>query len=277
MSKKHIFVTAFMAVICIAAAGCGQKWHYDPITDVNDLEGRRVGVNLSWEADYMLTGREDMQVVRYDTTADMIMALSSDKIDAMAIDSMTWALIDSVSEGIEKVEPAFSDSGYMLYFGPDDKELADDFNSYLAEFKKTEDFKEFMKRVKNFDGVNYKQADITLTGKGDTINVAVDTDGFPHNFYEPGKDEPVGYDIEALKHYANARDRKLVFYPSTYNDAIAGLNNGLYDVYVGYIGNIYREEVENSGLYTSDDLYEDKMYCVQKTQAKISGQLDDIG
>jgi ABC-type amino acid transport substrate-binding protein len=277
MNKKNLIIFVMMTVVCLFSAGCGNEWHYDPITDVNDLEGRRVGVNLSWEADYMLTGREDLEVVRYDTTADMIMALSSDKIDAMATDSMTCALIDSVSEGIEKVEPAFSDSGYMLYFGPDDKELADDFNSYLAEFKKTEDFKEFMERIKGFDGVNYKQADITLTGKGDTINVAVDTDGFPHNFYEPGKDEPVGYDIEALKRFANAQDYQLVFYPSTYNDAIAGLNNGLYDVYVGYIGSIYREEVKGSGLYTSDDLYEDKMYFLQKTQAKISGQLDDIG
>lgn len=94
MSKDHMrkikYVLTAMLIIsaCLFSAGCGSasEWKYDPITDVNDLEGRRVGVNLAWESDYYLTGRKDMELVRYDSTSDMIMALKYDKIDAIALD-----------------------------------------------------------------------------------------------------------------------------------------------------------------------------------------------
>ena len=111
ISKEHIHIVKYILIgmlfcACLFCAGCGSAgdWEYDPITDVNNLEGRRVGVNLAWESDYYLDGRDDMELVRYDTTADMIMALRYDKIDAIALDADSVKLLMSLSEGIEQVE-----------------------------------------------------------------------------------------------------------------------------------------------------------------------------
>ena len=66
--------TILVVIALFLLSGCITRWEADPITDINNLEGRRVGVNLSWEADYILTQRKDMELFRYDATSDMLMA-----------------------------------------------------------------------------------------------------------------------------------------------------------------------------------------------------------
>ena len=95
-------------LLLLVLAGCGQGADRGPIDNVNDLEGRRVGVNLAWEADYLLTGREDMELYRYDSTADMLMALNYGKLDAIAVDDTSLRLVLSQVTGLEVVEPALA-------------------------------------------------------------------------------------------------------------------------------------------------------------------------
>ena len=78
MKRKHLrrMIPALACMLVLVLCGCrNSEWKYRPITDVNNLEGRRVAVNLAWEADYYLSGRKDMTLIQYDSFADMIMAL----------------------------------------------------------------------------------------------------------------------------------------------------------------------------------------------------------
>ena len=250
------------------------KWEYHPITDINDLEGRRVGVNLAWESDYYLSNREDMTLYRYDDTAGMILALGYDIVDALALDEMSWKIMNNLSDGLVIAGPPFGRTGYLLYFASDKPELMEDFNLFLAEYKKTDEYQDYLEREDAFDGVDYIGPDIPLTGTGDTLRVAFEPEGFPRTFVRPGEDVPTGYDLEILKHYANANDLQLEFMPSNYNDAIIGLQHGLYDVFAGYLSDVYREDVIATGLYTSDPMDNAPMYFIQKTKMDISMDLD---
>ena len=278
--KKKTLISVLLAFACIVSAGCGKavKWEYDPITDVNDLEGRRVGVNLSWESDYYLTGRKDMKLFRYDTTSDLIMALKYDKIDAIALDIDTIKLMMSRSEGLEMVEPAFAQVGSIMYFGADDKALVEDFNKYLAEFKKTDEYKDLLKRLDDFNGSDYipPDPDITLTGSGEVINVIMDPNSFPRAFLNPGEKIPTGYDTEIIKRFANDRGYKLEFYMSDYDDGVMGLQSGNYDIMTGYIGDVYADGVEEAGLYICDRLFEYPLYYIQKNQADIKSETSEL-
>ena len=71
MKKKLKILTQLLILILLA--GCQSEWQPNLITDINNLEGRKVGVNLAWEADYALTGRNDLELYRYDSTADLIL------------------------------------------------------------------------------------------------------------------------------------------------------------------------------------------------------------
>ena len=271
LAIKYTGAAVMILAMLFICAGCGAaaEWKYDPITDVNDLEGRRVGVNLSWESDYYLTGRSDMELYRYDTTADMIMALKYDKIDAIALDQESVKLIMSQSEGVEVVEPAFARLGSIMYFGTDDGALAEDFNKYLAEFRKTDEYEDLLKRMDEYDGTEYIGSDIPLTGRGKVINVVADPNNFPRAFLNPGEDILIGYDTEILKHYANDRGYRLEFTYSDYNDGIVGLKGGFYDIMTGYLCDVYAEQVRNDGLYVCDSMYDFSLYFIQKNQRDI--------
>lgn len=265
-----------LIMICIVSAGCGSasKWKYDPITDLNDLEGRRVGVNLSWEADYYLNGRKDLKLVRYDTSADLVMALKYDKIDVIATDEDMVRLLMSSSTGLEVVEPAFAKIGSIMYFGSDDEALAEDFNKFLAEFKKTDEYKDFVKRQKEFNGQDYIGPDIPLTGTGKTLRISADPNNFPRIVKNPGEDDLTGFDLEILKHYANDRNYKLEIAESNYNDGVMGLQSGNYDILTGYVSDVYGDEVKNIGLYVCDPMFYFDLYYIQKNQADITAVTD---
>ena len=47
----------------------------------DDLDGKRVGVCLGWACDYYLSDREDMELLRYDMFADLIVALKYGYVD----------------------------------------------------------------------------------------------------------------------------------------------------------------------------------------------------
>lgn len=265
----HGIKTILVVIAVFLLSGCITHWEADPITDINNLEGRRVGVNLSWEADYILTPRKDMKLFRYDTTSDMLMALDFDKIDAIAVDLLMWNVFAGCSKGLVKVEPAFATTGYTCYFSSSNEQLKDEFNAFLIEFKTTDIYKDFIEREYAFCGDEYNGPDIPLTGTGKVLKVALDAGGFPRAFYDAGEDMPKGFDLEPLKHFANKYNYQLEFTSSVYDDEVLGLINGIYDIAVGYLSEVYRSEVTSRGIFLSDPFDEVPLYFVQKSVQDI--------
>ena len=275
---KRISSVLLIILLLIVLSACGAyTWSYRPVTDPDDLQGRRVAVYLSSESDYYLTGRKDMELVRYDTVSDMLMGLCYNKVDAMAIDGIMCTMIAAKSDGLEKSGEPYGYSGYVLYFAPDRKDLADEFDSFLSDYKKTPEYEDFLTRIKSFDGLHYDGPDTVLTGGGEVLRVAVCAEGFPRSFYDPGEDIPDGYDLEILKLFVNEKDYCPEFISSYYTDADIGLQNGTYDLAVGYLSDVYGYEVEQEGIFLSDPLYIDGMYFLQKYKNKVSVNTGFLG
>lgn len=266
---------ALLALFCALAlglGGCGNsksEWEYHPITDVNDLEGRRVAVNLAWEADYLLSGRKDLTLIQYDSFADIILALGYDKVDAFAVDGLVWKLFQVNSNGLHRVEPPCGIVGYTAYFNPERAALMEEFNAFLADYRQTEAYADHMARLEAFDGLEYVGPEIPLTGTGETLRVATSAEEFPRAFLNPGEDVPTGFDIETLKRFANERNYQLEFYCTIYDDLMQGLQAGTYDLAIGYLSDVYREDIVDFGLLVSDSMDEIPVYFVEKTQQDI--------
>ncbi len=274
---KYVFY--WFSIICavIFLGGCASsKWEYEPITNVEDVNGLKVGVILAWETDYYLSLRKDIDLYRYDTIGDMIIALSYNKIDVMAVDDLTWRLMEAKSDGLTNVEPALGKVGYMIYLAPDCEELKKEFNEFLKEYKKTDEYEDFLRRKEEFDGENYIDPDIPLNGKGDVIRVAVDAEAFPRTFDMPGEKTPTGFDVEAIKRFANEKNYRLEFTSTNFDDMLVGLFYGEYDIAAGYVCDIYRKDAEFYGLNASDSIDESSIYLIQKTKNNISVNMGDI-
>ena len=276
---RRLAALALAFALALGLCGCGNgasDREYRPITDVNDMEGRRVAVNLAWEADYLLSGRNDMTLVRYDTFADMILALNYNKVDAFAVDGLVWKVFEANSSGLARVEPPCGSVGYELYFSADREALRDAFNAFLADYRRSEAYADHMARLERFDGRAYVGPELPLTGTGATLKVAVLPDGFPRAFIAAGEDVPTGFDLEALKRFANEADYRLDFYFTSYDDLVHGLRAGSYDLAVGYLSDAYQKDVLAAGLLVSDLLDEIPIYFVEKTREEISVALSEL-
>ena len=267
MLRKAICLLMMLLILC----GCHQEWEPDLITDINNLEGRKVGVNLTWEADYILTGRDDMKLYRYDTVSDLLLALNYNKIDAMAFDELCWKMVEDSSTGLVKIEPAIKVAGCVAYFN--NEQLRDEFNSFLKEFKETDTYKDFTEREFAFAN-DYEQPDIELTGKGKILKVSTPADEYPRSFFLAGDDIPQGFDLEILKHFANEYDYQLSFSTSVYDDMVMGLQSGRYDMSIGYLSSEFKDDVEALGLKVSDPFDQVPVYFIQKIEEHITSNID---
>lgn len=261
--KRLLNKTVLLSVVTIfMLCGCAKKEIVE-VHDVNDLNGLKVGVNLAWECDYALTGRSDMEIYRYDMTADMLMALNYNNVDLIAVDDVTWRILSANSTGLEKIEPEFSECGYIMYFAGDEGELAEEYNAFLAEFKKTDSYKELTDRVKAFDGNEYEMPDIPVNEDGKTVRIGFDVAGYPRAFLETDG-SLAGFDIEMALWFGAICGYKIEIIPSEFNEVVIGLKNGNYDAALGYISEVYAEEAKICGFIPSDAYGETPLYFVKK-------------
>jgi len=261
--KRHMYkVTLLCVTMFFVLCGCVKKEIVE-VDDVNNLNGLKVGVNLAWECDYVLTGRSDMEIYRYDMTADMLMALNYNNVDVIAIDDVTWRILSANSTGLEKIEPEFSKCGYILYFAGDEGELAEEYNKFLAEFKNSDDYKLLNNRIDSYNGYDYEMPDIPVNEDGKTVRVAFDVAGYPRAYLETDG-SCVGFDIEMALWFGAKCGYNIELVPTEFNEAVIGLKNGNYDAALGYISEIYAKEARICGFIPSDAYGETPLYFVKK-------------
>ena len=257
--KKSIFPIMLALLLC----ACGRTAEHRTISDVNNLDGCRIGVNLAWEADYMLTGRKDLELCRYDSTADMLMALDHGKIDGIAIDDSTLKIVLKQVGGVEIVEPALGEIGYTVYFAPDEEELLKDFNAFLAEWKASGDYENYIRHIHEFDGENYQSYELPPDGTGKTLRFAYNMDGFPRSFWDPATDEAMGYDVEVVKLWAADRGYQLDCTATSYTDMEKGTLIGRYQLCTGYTSDVYNIDARAAGILVSDSFGEESVHIAQ--------------
>ena len=241
-----------------------------PITDAADLTGRRIGVNLAWESDYLLSSRKDIELFRYDSTADMLMALNSGKLDAISIDDCTIAVVLGQVGGLEVVEPSPGETGYVLYISPKEPELAADFNAFVADWRASEAYREYLDRQAAFDGLNYVGPELPPDGNGRTIRAAYYMYMFPRSYPDSVTGEGMGYDVEVVRRWAGERGYHLELVASDYNDMVMGTLGGRYDLCFGGVSAFYRADAESMGLLVSDSLTEVPIHLLRKSGDAIN-------
>ena len=266
---KRLLGACLLLLLMPLLGGCGSKWKASPVKDVGDLDGRRVGVGIACDTDYALTGRGDLKLVRYDELPGILLALQYDKVDVMALDELLWRFTAASHSGLRCVTPAFATSGYTVYFSSKIRDIRDEFNEFLKAYKASDEYASFKNRLDAFDGKDYNGPEIPLTGTGRVLRVAIDASGFPRSFAEADGGAPSGYDLEALKLFANEKNYRLEFTISSYDDMIYGLQGGIYDIAAGFLSDLRDAESLSSYLCTCDSLYEVPLYFIEKTQADI--------
>ena len=244
MKKKKLGSVLLAIIILLCMSGCSGKQVYHPIEDVSDLEGRTVGVNLAWSADYMLSKRDDMTLVRYNTVANLVMALRYGQVDVIAMERPFANEVISCMSGLSIVEPATATDELVACVNIDRTDVLKEFNSFASDFYGSEAYVELYERL-NGDSFEYHK--VEPTGGEKILNVGIPTDCYPFCYIDSESGEFAGSDVEIITRFANEYGYSLRLSGGVFSTIEMGIVNGEFDIAIGTFFESSRVDTELTG------------------------------
>lgn len=101
----------------------------------DDLEGKKIGVQLGTTGDIYAGDIKDAEVERYNKGFEAVQALQQDKIDAVVIDGEPAKEFVKEAEGIKILDEAFTEEEYALAVDKGNDDLLKKINDALNELK----------------------------------------------------------------------------------------------------------------------------------------------
>lgn len=107
------------------------------IVSPDDLEGKKVGVQLGTTGDIYAEDIADATIERYNKGFEAVQALMQNKIDAVVIDGEPAKVFVAENEGLVILDEAFTEEEYAIAIAKDNEELLEDVNAALAKLKES--------------------------------------------------------------------------------------------------------------------------------------------
>lgn len=105
------------------------------IAGVDDLTGKKVGVQLGTTGDIYAEDIEDAEVERYNKGMEAVQALLQDKIDAVVIDGEPAKVFVAENEGLKILDEPLTEEEYAIAIAKDNDELLEKVNTALSNLK----------------------------------------------------------------------------------------------------------------------------------------------
>ncbi|MDD5952915.1 MAG: transporter substrate-binding domain-containing protein [Oscillospiraceae bacterium] len=252
MKIKNLGTILLAIIILLCISGCAGKQGYQPIDDVSNLEGRTVGVNLVWSADYMLSDREDMTLVRHNTVANLVMALRYGQVDAIAMERPFANEVMYSMSGLRIVEPSTATDELVACVNIDRTDVLEDFNAFASDFYGSEDYIELYDRL-NSDSYEYHA--VEPIGGEKILQVGIPTDCYPFCYYDSESGEFAGSDVEVITRFANEYGYSLELTGGVFSTIEMGIVNGDFDLAIGTFFESSRVDTELTGAVSLSKPY----------------------
>ncbi|MBS6397113.1 MAG: basic amino acid ABC transporter substrate-binding protein [Clostridiales bacterium] len=105
------------------------------IAGVDDLTGKKIGVQLGTTGDIFASDIEGASIEQYNKGMEAVQSLSQGKIDAVIIDSEPAKVFVEEVEGLQILEEAFVTEEYAIAIAKDNEELLGKVNTALEELE----------------------------------------------------------------------------------------------------------------------------------------------
>lgn len=251
--SRGIRIICLLLLTVGVLTGCGNQTAGREIQDVNNLEGRKIGVAVAWGPDYLLSKRDDAEIVRYNSIASMILGLSCHQVDAIAVEYPYAANILACTEGTKIVDQPLASVGSCAYIRYDMPQLLEEFNTFIEDFKKTDTYQDLLERLQDEDG--YEPVQVEMKGGNKTLRAGVSLEDYPYSYTNPSTGKHEGSEIEILTHFANACGYELEWIDGNYEANEMGISYGELDISAAGFSELYRGDVESTGRVLVSESY----------------------
>lgn len=250
--KKRVLCLSLAGMLLMGIAACGQstqdtaeavdtenvsggeKITEDVIETVDDLPGKRIGVQLGTTGDILVSDYESdgsgTVVERYNKGADAVQALKQGKIDCVVIDEQPAIEFEKQNTGLAILDEELTKEEYAFVIAKEDEELLAEVNQVLAELKSEGVLDDIMKNYVGTDEQRgqfpYEPADVSR--ENGTLIVATNAEFPPYEYYEEGV--VTGIDIDIMQAVCDKLGMELEIEDMAFDSIISAVSTGKVDI-----------------------------------------------
>lgn len=253
MKKKLALLLA--AVMSVSMCACGSSnVPANKVNSIDDLEGKKIGVQLGTTGDIYASDIKDVKMERYNKGTDAVAALKQGKIDCVIIDEQPAKVFVENNSDLKILEEPFENEDYAICLAKENTELKDKIDAALAELKEEGTLD---KIISNYIGEDagktpYTSPADTKRDNG-TLKMATNAEFPPYEYIEGGK--VIGIDVDMAQAVADKLGMELSVDNIEFDAIITAVTTGKADIGV-------------AGMTVTEDRLENVNFTDSYTTAK---------
>ena len=238
---KKIMASTLIAGMTIAMIGCGSKAPANTVFSVDDLEGKKIGVQLGTTGDIYATDEYgDESVERYNKGADAVQALKQGKIDCVLIDEQPALAFIEKNSDLKILDDEFTNEDYAIVISKDNSDLKDKINATLGELKADGTLDSIISNWIGEDaGKTPYESPADVDRSNGTLVMATNAYFPPYETYDADQ-KVVGLDVDMAQAIADRLGMELKVEDMEFDSIITAVQSGKADI--GVAGMTVTEE-----------------------------------
>lgn len=221
-------IAGMMVGVLVLLSGCGTP--KNTVHSIEDLKGKKIGVQLKTTGDSYASDIENADVQRFNKGYDAVAALRKGEIDAVMLDDAPAKVFVEEFEDVRILDEAYADEEYGIAVNKDNTELLDQINAALDTLEKDGTLEQITNAWLK-DGVT----DTVYNGQNkeeyaNGILVMATNAEFPPYESKPDDGEIIGIDVDIMKAVCDQLDMKLQVEHTAFDSIIASVERGMADV-----------------------------------------------
>ena len=234
----RLLLIFFCIGLSLQFTSCGKKQAENTVFSVDDLSGKKIGVQLGTTGDTLVSDYEtdgsNTTVERFNKGNDAIQALKQGKIDAVVIDAQPAQSFVAANSDLMILPEEFANEDYAIAIAKGNSSLTSSINDALNTLKANGTLDAILN---NYIGENIGQTPYTspenVNRSNGTLVMATNAYFQPYEYYDG--DAIVGIDVEVAQAIADKLGMELEVTDIAFDSIIPGIQAGRYDAGVAGI------------------------------------------
>jgi polar amino acid transport system substrate-binding protein len=230
MKKKiPVALTAFSLLLTVLLSGCGGSVAPNSVHNADDMDGKKIGVQLGTTGDIFASDVEGASVERYSKGADAVLALKQGKIDCVLIDNEPAKAYVASNSDLTILDDPFEQEEYVVVMQKGNTELKDAIDAALTEIVDNGTMNNI---IANYIGENAGKTPYTSPadvsrGNG-TLVMATNAEFPPYEYIE--SDKIVGLDVDMARAVCDKLGKELKIEDMAFDSVLTAVEGGSADV-----------------------------------------------